>query len=102
MPYQQFVNWNEEIPATLKKLRYYEQTIQRLTTQQKMLQNQLAVQRHLLGSIQDQKLIGLRQKIKVLQGLLDGENSDYQKLIQIRHDYIISHYATWRLEQEDN
>ncbi|WP_125604821.1 HNH endonuclease [Lapidilactobacillus bayanensis] len=102
MPYQQFVEWNQEVPATLAKLRQYQQTIERLTRQQKKLQTQLAVARHLTVSVQDRKLVGLRRKIKVLQGLLDGENSDYQKLIRVRHDYIISHYATWKLEQEDN
>lgn len=102
MPYQQFVQWNNEIPATLNKLRRYQQTIERLTQRQKKLQSQLAVARHLASSEQDSNLQPLRRKIKVLQGLLDGENSDYQKLIQIRHDYIISHYVTWQLEQEED
>lgn len=102
MPYQQFVQWNNEIPATLNKLRRYQQTIERLTQRQKKLQSQLAVARHLASSEQAANLQPLRRQIKVLQGLLDGENSDYQKLIQIRHDYIISHYVTWQLEQEED
>lgn len=102
MPYQQFVQWNNEIPATLNKLRRYQQTIERLTQRQKKLQSQLAVARHLASSEQAANLRPLRRQIKVLQGLLDGENSDYQKLIQIRHDYIISHYVTWQLEQEED
>ena len=102
MPYQQFVQWNNEISATLNKLRRYQQTIERLTQRQKKLQSQLAVARHLASSEQAANLQPLRRQIKVLQGLLDGENSDYQKLIQIRHDYIISHYVTWQLEQEED
>lgn len=102
MPYQQFVQWNNEIPATLNKLRRYQQTIERLSQRQKKLQSQLAVARHLAGSEQAANLQPLRRQIKVLQGLLDGENSDYQKLIQIRHDYIISNYVTWQLEQEED
>ena len=102
MPYQQFVQWNNEILATLNKLRRYQQTIERLTQRQKKLQSQLAVARHLASSEQAANLQPLRRQIKVLQGLLDGENSDYQKLIQIRHDYIISHYVTWQLEQEED
>lgn len=102
MPYQQFVQWNNEIPATLNKLRRYQQTIERLSQRQKKLQSQLTVARHLASSEQAANLQPLRRQIKVLQGLLDGENSDYQKLIQIRHDYIISHYVTWQLEQEED
>lgn len=102
MPYQQFVQWNNEILATLNKLRRYQQTIERLTQRQKKLQSQLAVARHLASSEQAANLQPLRRQIKVLQGLLDGENSDYQKLIQIRHDYIISHYVTRQLEQEED
>lgn len=102
MPYQQFVQWNAEIPMTLTKLKKYEQTIQQLKNQQEQLQARLATARHLADSVTDQKLVALRQQIKTVQGLLDGEDSDYQKLIQIRHDYIISHYVTWQLEQEEN
>ena len=101
MPYQQFWQWNQEIPATLAQLRDYEKTLQRLNVQQKTYQNRLAVQRHLNAEIRDPQLVALRKQIKLFQGLIDGEDSDYQKLIQTRHDYIISHYETWQLEQKE-
>lgn len=99
MPYDLFVRWNRELSILLPQLVHSEQTLQRLTTQQQHLQNQLAAQRHLTGAVTSPRLNALRQEIKLVQGLRDGEDSDYQKLIQLRHDYIISKFRVWQLRQ---
>ncbi|GEL13167.1 restriction endonuclease [Lapidilactobacillus concavus DSM 17758] len=100
MPYQLFKQWNAEIPAVLARLREFEQTLHNLAEQQKRQQNRLAVQSHLTTNLRDPQLMILRQKIKSLQGLIDGEMSDYQKMIAIRHDYVLSHYEAWQLERK--
>lgn len=99
MPYQLFVDWNQELRPLLNQLVAGERTLQRLDDQQRQLQNKLAAQRHLTGEITNPHLQGLRQQIKLVQGLRDGEDSDYQKLIQLRHDYIISKFQIWQLAQ---
>ncbi|WP_164508167.1 HNH endonuclease [Lapidilactobacillus wuchangensis] len=99
MPYQLFVDWNQELQPLLRQLVASEQALQRLDEQQRQLQNQLAAQRHLTGEVTNPQLQAIRQQIKVVQGLRDGEDSDYQKLIQLRHDYIISKFQIWQLQQ---
>lgn len=99
MPYAQFQQWNQEIAGLSQQLVADETALHRLTERQRKLQQRLAAQRHLQMDIQAPALQQLRQEIKIVQGLLDGTDSDYQKRIQLRHDYITSHYQVWRLAQ---
>ncbi|MFC6314671.1 HNH endonuclease [Lapidilactobacillus achengensis] len=99
MPYTLFVQWNQEVTPLLRKLAAAERTLTALRQRQERVQAKLAVEQHLYGQVKAPAAQALRQQIKLLQGLRDGENSQYQKWIKLRHDYVISHYQAWLLAE---
>ncbi|WP_461218677.1 HNH endonuclease [Lapidilactobacillus salsurivasis] len=101
MPYALFVQWNQEVAPLLRKLAAAQRTLTALRQRQERVQAKLAVEQHLHGQVKAPAAQALRQQIKLLQGLRDGENSQYQKWIKLRHDYVISHYQAWLLAETE-
>lgn len=99
MPYALFKKWNAELGDVLPRLVAAQRTLQRLQAQKEQIQRRLAAEQHLQQRVVSPQTNALRAQIKVLQGLLDGQMSDYQELIRLRHDYLVSHYQLWLLQQ---
>lgn len=92
MPYEWFQEFNLKTLAINQKLVINEKQINQLKSSQEALSRQLAAYSHRTRILQDDQTTIYRQRIKAQQTLLDGLNSDYQSLRNLRKNYIKSCY----------
>ena len=88
MSYALFTALNRRLAPLNRDLVKFEKTLHHLDDQIQDNRHQLAAQQHLTTDIQDPKLNQFRKKAKTLQFVYDSVQSDYQKLITLRHDFI--------------
>lgn len=88
MSYALFTTLNQRLAPLNQDLVTFEQTLNRLNDQIQKNRHRLAAQQHLTTDVRDPKLDQFRKKAKTLQFVYDSAQSDYQKLIALRHDFI--------------
>lgn len=96
MPYEVFVNLNNQLVKINKKLVKYENTIGSLKEQFQDKRNMLAAKVHLKGIVDDPELQKIRKNNKKLQDAIDSIQSDYDDLRKTRKQYI---ETGWKLKQ---
>lgn len=90
MPYQQFMALNQQVTALNQQLVQFEKLQQHLQQLIDANRQQLAAQQHLSNDPKDPALAQFRQKAKTLQFVYDSGQSDYQKLIDLKHDFVVT------------
>lgn len=96
MPFKLFEKLNQEVTVLNKKLVTYENLLANLKEQFEINKRYVAGQVHLKGVINDSELNALRKQNKKLQDAIDGLNSDYTALRNMRK----THFENgWRLHQ---
>lgn len=101
MPYEWFQDFNLKTKLLNHKLVIGERQINQLKEKQETLARQLAAYSHRTQILQDAQTTLYRQQIKMQQVLLDGLTADYQKLSNLRKDYIKTRYQMAQLEKRE-
>lgn len=91
MSYALFTTLNAQLQPLNHDLVDFENTLQRLTTAIDTNRQKLAAQQHLSSDPKAPQLETFRKHAKTLQFVFDSVQSDYQKLIALRHDFISTH-----------
>ena len=99
MPYDLFVNLNEQIKGINQKLVKYENSLGTLKEEFQHRRSYLAAQVHLKGVIADPELNAIRQENKKLQDAIDTLQSDYDELRHVRETYFSTQWRLHELEQ---
>ncbi|KRM33181.1 hypothetical protein FC83_GL003262 [Agrilactobacillus composti DSM 18527 = JCM 14202] len=90
MPYALFQRLNAQIKPLNQALVGFENTLNNLQQMINTNRHTLAAQQHLTSDPSAPVLEPFRRKAKDLQFVYDSVQSDYQKRIQLRHDFIVS------------
>lgn len=98
MPYELFVQLNDQIPKINQKLVKYENALATLKGEFDQKRRELAATMHLKGVVNDPELNQMRKQNKKLQDAIDSLESDYKDLRSLREQ----HFMTgWKLMLEN-
>ncbi|WP_317696113.1 HNH endonuclease signature motif containing protein [Xylocopilactobacillus apis] len=101
MPYEWFVEFNLETRQINQQLVIFEHKIDLLVERKEKLSRELNAYMHRTGITVDERTTNYRDQIKAQQGLLDGLNSDYNSLRELRKSYINARFQMYKLEKRE-
>ena len=101
MPFELFEKLNQEVTVLNKKLVTYENLLANLKEQFETRKRYISGQVHLKGVINDPELNALRKQNKKLQDAIDGLNSDYANLRNMRKTHFENGWKLKQLQQDE-
>lgn len=102
MPYELFVNLNNEIPKVNQKLVKYENALATLKGEFEERRRELAAKMHLKGVVNDPELDQIRKQNKKLQDAIDSLESDYNDLRSLREQHFMTGWKLAQVNEKDD